>query len=188
MGIVIDITGDKEILANLKKLSPDIQNKIARKAVLAQSKIVRDKAKSRVPVKSGKLRRGIKTKFVKPGSPLWRELPIRQRRDFTAYVTGVFRGKGKTGEAWYGVLVEGGTRKHKIPIRKTPKMNRRGFVALGRGGIFGKHSIRSPLEVSGTKKRPWLRPSFFGTTGLQVQAQNKALKTWLKKWKQGKFK
>ena len=67
-------------------------------------------------------------------------------------------------------------------------MNRRGFVALGRGGIFGKYSIKNPLMVSGTKKRPWLRPSFFGTTGLQIQAQNKALGVWLKKWKQGKFK
>ena len=188
MGIVIDITGDKALIKELKKLGPAIQSKIAKKAVLAQAKIVRDKAKSRVPVKSGKLRRGIKTKFVKPGSPLWRELPIRQRRDFTAYVTGVFRGKGKTGEAWYGVLIEGGTRKHKIPIRKTKKMNRRGFVSLGRGGIFGTYSIKSPLTVSGTRKRPWLRPSFFGTTRLQVQAQNKALGVWLKKWKQGKFK
>ena len=41
MGLIIDITGDKEILANLKKLPLDVQNKIARKAVLAQSKIVR---------------------------------------------------------------------------------------------------------------------------------------------------
>ncbi len=203
MGITIDITSDKDLIKDLKKLPLDIQSKIARKAVLAQAGVVRKRAKSKARSKTGTLRRGIRSRFVKPGSALWRELPIKQRRDFTAYVTGVFRGKGKIGEAWYGVLVESGTKKHAIPTlgmrrklksaagraRRTARFTRSVVLASKKEGkFFGRYSAAKPLIVSGTPARPWLKPAFLGTTGLQIQAQNKAIGKWIQRWKQGKFK
>ncbi len=203
MGITIEITSDKALIKELKKLNPAIQAKIARKAVLAQAGVVRKRAKSKVRSKSGTLKRGIRSRFVKPGTELWRELPIKQRRDFTAYVTGVFRGKGKIGEAWYGALVESGTKKHAIPTlgmrrklksqsliaRRIGRFNRSRVLASKKEGkFFGRYSAAKPLIVSGTPPRPWLRPAFLGTTGLQIEAQNKAIGKWLERWKQGKFK
>ncbi len=185
MGIVIDITGDKALIKELKKLGPAVQAKIARKAVLAQANVVKKSARSRVPVKSGTLKRGIVSKFAKPGSRLWRGLPIKQRRDFTAYVTGVFHAKGKVGKAWYGRFLESGTKRHQIP-RKNRK--NRGFVSLGPGGRIGRYSPDEPLWVKGVTKRPWLEPALKATKTTQIEAQNKAIGTWLKRWKQGKFK
>ncbi len=185
MGIVIDITGDKALIKELKKLGPAIQSKIAKKAVLAQAGVVRKAAKSRVPVKSGTLRRGIVSRFARPGSRLWKGLPIKQRRDFLAYVTGVFYAKGKTGKAWYGRFLEFGTKRHQIPRRSRKG---RGYIALGPGGRIGRYSPDDPLWVKGVTKRPWLEPALRATKAAQIAAQNKAIGTWLKKWKQGKFK
>jgi len=187
MGITIDITGTDEIIKDLKKLSPDIQTKIARKATLKAAGVIRKEAKKRAPKDTGTLRKGIRSRFVKPGSSLWRGLPVKQRRDFTAYVTGVFHSSGSIGKAWYGRLVEFGTKAHTIPRPgKTSRVKNRNkkVLLVGKGGeVFGS-SVKHP----GTAPRPWLEPALKSSAKDATKASDQALKDWLKKWKRGKFK
>lgn len=67
MALAVDISvlGERELERKLAKLTAGVQRKIVRRALRDAAKPIRDAAKSRAPVKSGRLRRNIKVRSMR---------------------------------------------------------------------------------------------------------------------------
>lgn len=63
--IDISILGDKKLTASFNKLALKTQKKFTRKALRAGAKVVQQEYKARVPVDTGRLKRGIKVRAGK---------------------------------------------------------------------------------------------------------------------------
>lgn len=98
----IDVEGAPELARTLATMEPRVAKKLTRKAMREASKLVKDDAKRRVPVDSGKLKRAIVVRALK-----------RSRSRFGTQVQtkdGFFKG-----DSFYGGFIELGTKK--MPAR-----------------------------------------------------------------------
>src|SRR3954447_12368252 len=60
----IDLRGAKELISKLKTLEPRIERKLLRQALRAGAKVIQAEAQARVPVKTGRGRKGIKVRAM----------------------------------------------------------------------------------------------------------------------------
>ena len=67
MSVDISILGDKRLQLQFNKLEQRVGKAAVKKGLLAGARIVRDEAKRIVAVKTGKLKKSIKAKVLKPG-------------------------------------------------------------------------------------------------------------------------
>jgi len=97
---VTKIFGIKEIDKKLKRLTPKLGKKIVRKALRAGCAPIKEEAKTRCPVDTGRLRNSISIK-IKAGA--------RSRKKLEVMVTTSESTMAMTvGDAWYGAVVEFG--------------------------------------------------------------------------------
>lgn len=126
------VSGIREVALALEGLPAKLQRKALASALRAAGRIVRDVARSKVPVKSGALKRSIRVSIVRRGDKL---------------IARVIAGRNKKkGDPFYAWMVEGGTQAHEI----RPKGKKSLFLA----GLF-KEQVRHP----GAKKKPYLGPA-----------------------------
>ena len=135
----IFMTGFKEVEKKLKKLPANVQRNIARKAMRNGLKIIRTKARELVPVKTGRLKRAIKTR-----------VSLKASGEMTGRV--FIQTKGKGG-APYAHLVEwGGPMKGQNPYRfmtRTFEFTQQDFFEE-----YRKIMIRELLKIHQKGKRP----------------------------------
>lgn len=143
----IGVTGFHELKALLEQLPARIARNTVARAVYAGAVIVRNDARSRVTVKTGKLKRSIRIKRK------------RSRRGVFEVIYSVYP------KEFYGYFVEHGTRAHEI------KPKNKGIVALGKDGRLGK-LVHHP----GGKSKPFLKPSFNDNIPKIIEAMRVKLK------------
>lgn len=97
-GGAVVVTGVKEIDRRLKALVPKLQKKVIRQAMRKGMKLVTAAAKANAPVRTGKLRKAIKTRAGKS-----------KKRGVIKVVTRVGEGDFQ-GETFYAAMVEFGTK------------------------------------------------------------------------------
>jgi len=93
----VKIVGLSDLEKKMKDLGPKVQRKHMRTAVNAAARVVRDDAKTLVPVHTGTLKKAIKTKNRRE----------RENKFRTTFSVGVF---DKTNETFYWRFVEFGTK------------------------------------------------------------------------------
>lgn len=133
MKVAYQLSGFAELDALLKQLPKSVARKITTQALRKAGAIVRDEARSLVPVETGELRKAIK---VAAGR--------KQRRNRTAVFVGVI---GKEGRLAH--LVEYGTVAHMIASK-----NKRVLADASTGVFFGRK-----VQHPGTPRRPFMRPA-----------------------------
>ena len=135
-GVRIGIDGEKELLRKLKKLRIPKSEQV--KAMRPAANLIKNKAKSLVPRRSGALRRAITTKVLRGEPAAISVFPkYRKKTSKTGNVT----------SGYHAHLVEFGTSDRKIPIRK------RWITKLGGKTILVKRTGRMPAK-------PFMRPAF----------------------------
>jgi HK97 gp10 family phage protein len=142
-----EVKGLAELEKFLDALPEKVQVKIARNAMSAGARVIRDEAKRLAPVKTGALRSSVR---------------VSTRQQINGQITATIRagGKTKTGDAFYAHFVEYGTEPHAIKPR--PKGL---FKVLKIGGVFVR-SVNHP----GAKARPFMRPAFDASALKSVDA------------------
>ncbi len=127
----------------LNELPEKVQVKVARNAMAFGARIIRDEAKTIVPIKTGSLKQSIR---------------VSTRRDRDGTISASIRagGKTKTGDAFYAHMVEFGTQPHFIK----PKGK-----ALKIGGNF-----TGPVHHPGARPKPFMRPALDSKWQESVQA------------------
>lgn len=143
----ISVTGFQELKALLEQLPARVARNAVARAVYAGAVIVRNDARTRVTVKSGKLKRSIRIKRK------------RARRGVFEVIYSVYP------KEFYGYFVERGTETHEI------KPKNKGIVALGKDGRLGK-LIKHP----GSKAKPFLGPAFNDNIPRIIEAMRVKLK------------
>jgi HK97 gp10 family phage protein len=143
----IDVRGLKEIADRLQALDRAVQNKLARNAVAAGGRVIRNEARRRAPVNHrvqttfghfpGTLRKAIAYAFDRAAS---------RPGHYVGHVY-VKHGKGKRNDAFYWHMVEFGTKGHVVSV-STKKV-------LTAGGEFFGTSVKIP-EI---KAQPYMRPA-----------------------------
>jgi HK97 gp10 family phage protein len=128
----IVITGMRELALSLDQFPEKVQRKALAKSLRAAGRVIRDLARSQVPVKSGKLRASIRVTVVRRGGKLVARI-IAGRRV-------------KKDDPFYAWMVEGGTRRHEI----RPKGKKSLFLA----GLFAEQ-----VEHPGAEAKPYLGPA-----------------------------
>lgn len=143
----ISVTGFQELKALLEQLPARVARNAVARAVYAGAVIVRNDARTRVTVKSGKLKRSIRIKRK------------RARRGSFEVIYSVYP------KEFYGHFVELGTKAHDI------KPKNKGIVALGKDGRLGKL-----VKHKGSKAKPFLRPAFEENVPRIIEAMRVKLK------------
>jgi HK97 gp10 family phage protein len=123
------IGGGRELDDMLRTLAPNIHKNIMRAALRAGANVMKDGAKAGVPVKTGKLRKSLAVTTGSKGG----------------LVTAKLKARGKM--APYAVLVEFGTRPHKIKPKK-------------KGGLTVGGNIVAEVDHPGARPRAFMRPAF----------------------------
>jgi hypothetical protein len=157
----LDVKGLKELDNELKFFPLDMQRKALDFANKAYGKEVVKVARTNVNVRSGKLKRAIRT----------RKNTKKSKAGLPFHEIGVFRSRNKKlGEGWYGVLVEKGTRPHTITPRK-------------KGGALRLQGNKLVKSVShpGSRPKPWLRRSFDISRKRALGAWAARLHKWIEK-------
>lgn len=95
---ILDVKGDKELIAALRGLEPKLLKKAFRRTFRVLGKIAADATRANVPVKTGALKRSVKVRAVK------------RTRKGTVGVNVISGGK-LAGAEYYGHFVEYGTKK-----------------------------------------------------------------------------
>jgi HK97 gp10 family phage protein len=152
----VKVTGLRELNDALAKLADDVAIKYARGAVAAGAAVIRDAARENVPVRSGKIKRAIYSKWI-------REQSSRERQSFFVSVR-----RGKAYKSRQRVSKKG---------RKTTTKDldayywtwvEFGHIATGagnkiKGGANRRANTRAKLKASGATfvpPRPFMRPAF----------------------------
>jgi HK97 gp10 family phage protein len=134
--IRIEVHGLAELKVKFDKLADDTKTRIANKMVKDGANEIVTLAKANAPVRTGTLRRAIRARKQRS-----------QNKEITTYIVGYTQGKKAKNDAWYGRLVELGTKPHRIP--------KKGIARLYfRGKFF------SSVQHPGAKPHPWLEPAF----------------------------
>jgi HK97 gp10 family phage protein len=123
-----NIIGGRELDAALQSLSVKVEKNILRSALRQGANQFKEAIQANIPVDSGALRRSVRvTTNSKKGR-----------------VTASVKIGNKT--AWYGAMVEFGTRPHKI-------------TANGGALVIGTHRVAS-VDHPGSRPKPFARPAF----------------------------
>lgn len=133
------ITGGRELDAFMQQLSIKVERNILRAALRAGANVIKETAKSNVPVKTGALRKSLQVTTGSKGST----------------VTARLKASGKV--APHAVLVEFGTRPHKIKPRRA-------------GGLTVGGHVVAEVDHPGSRPKPFLRPAFDGKSGAAIAA------------------
>lgn len=133
------IGGGRQLDDFLKTLSTKVEKNIMRSALRQGANAFKDAVKANIPVDSGALRRSVRVSTKAKGGRVTASLRVGNKR------------------AWYGHMVEFGTRAHQI-LPKNAK-------ALAVAGMPVK-SVDHP----GAAPRPFMRPAFDGRSAAAVQA------------------
>lgn len=172
MSRTIGLKGGPELMQFLDQLPPKLEKNVLRGALRAGANVIRDEARANVPVKSGKLRRAIKTDTVTDGGLIKARVKLRGQHSFI------------------GVFLEYGVAPHLITAGDSPYTARTLNSRIKKGGferrengllkIFGyeydrrvrtkngtevrsmtinKHFVRGAVEHPGVAARPFLRPA-----------------------------
>lgn len=150
MSRTIGLKGGPELMQFLDQLPPKLEKNVLRGALRAGANVIRDEARANVPVKSGKLRRAIKTDTVTDGGLIKARVKLR-------------------GPHWFiGPFLEFGVAPHFIAAgdsglsarKLTQRLNRSGGSnepggAMKIGGQFVTGAVLHP----GIPARPFLRPA-----------------------------
>lgn len=129
----IVIHGMRELELNLQNFPEKLQRKALANSLRAAGRIVRDIARGKVPVKSGKLRRSIR---------------VTIKRTNGRVIARIIAGRRvKPNDPYYAWFVEGGTRRHTISAKL------KGSLQIG-GGIW-----LDKVEHPGAKPTPFLGPA-----------------------------
>ena len=148
--INIDIKGLRELKLKLQQLQPKVEKSVTKKALRQGVNVFTAAARALAPVKTGSLRKSIKTKSLrgKPGVPV-----------FATYTT-----------SKYAHLVERGTSQHLIQAG-TKRGVDTGKKVLANGGIIYGKSVNHP----GSKMRPFMRPAFDENTDKAIEVFRQTL-------------
>lgn len=142
------VHGLREVALNLEGFAEKLQRKALAKALRASGRVIRDIARERVPVKSGRLRKSIRVTVVRRGNRV---------------IARVVAGRHvKKDDPFYAWMVEGGTEGHEI----RPKNRKSLFIA----GLF-----REQIQHPGAKARPYLGPALEAGALAAVEAMRDAL-------------
>lgn len=115
--VTFDIRGIDTAMKNLKDLDQKAARRVVTAAVRAGSKVVVKEARSRAPVRSGKLKRNIRTQL--------------KRNKISGTITARVRAKPTTKQkeaglgAWYAHMVIAGSKPHPIPNPNSKRKPRR---------------------------------------------------------------
>ena len=158
----IDLKGFDELMQNLERLKSSTQRKVARLAVTAGARIVRNEAKRLVPVRTGNLRDSISIKV----------LPYRRTEHIAARVF-ASRIRGKQG--WHAHLIEFGTapryQKPKEFKHLSPFLAKR---AMKESGKRGRYTGIGPA-------RPFMRPALDNRRSEILAAYKRILKAGIER-------
>lgn len=129
-GVSLKLEGDRELRRALAKLEQKTGKRVVRRSLLRGARIIRDEARKRAPVDSGRLRKSIQARS--------------SGRAFRAGTVGVVVGPDK--RAPHAHLVEFGTGPRVIKSATIPTPN-------------GPRTV-SNLAVGSMPAKPFLRPAF----------------------------
>lgn len=165
MSEVLKVTGLQELNRALGNLASNVQRQYLRGAVAAGARVFKDAAVRNVPVRSGKLRRAIYSKWITEASGDSRQtflVSVRRGKRFQSQTKVNRRGKSvttKDTDAYYWTWVEFG------------------HVATGpKGGLKGgsrrRAAAREKLKSAGhfVPPRPFLRPAFSSNVNAAIDA------------------
>lgn len=136
----VTITGLDELQERMKDLSAGAQRRVLRRGLVKAANVVRQEARKRAPVRTGRLKRGVRTK-------------VTVRRDGLA-VAQIYPGRS----ARHGLFAERGTQPHVIRPR-TAKVLADGRTVYGR-------TVQHP----GQPARPWMKPAAEAAHGAANEA------------------
>lgn len=139
MDVKFDIKGAQEIERILKQMPIKYERRIAKNALRAAARVIRNEAKRRVPVDTGNLKKSISVVTL-PG-----RIP--------AVAVTNKRGKGEKNDGWYAHLVEFGTKPH----------------STAKGGRKAGLSALDARVHPGTPARPFLRPALDNKSAEAIQ-------------------
>jgi len=148
-GTRVEIQGDEELIRKLNTMSKGFRSKALLHAVTQGAKIVEREAKARAPMrkggKGGTLRRSITTMKLKSTSKL------------AKVAVGWRKGKSSRTDAFYGIMIEKGTKPRHKKKRKSKGLDRAGRsrknLTVGRAGSTGTGPARPFLIPAYDSKR-----------------------------------
>jgi HK97 gp10 family phage protein len=164
MSEIVKVTGLRELNTALTRLADDVARKHVRGAVAAGARIIRDAAVRNVPVRTGKLRRAIYSKWIAAASGRDRQtflVSVRRGKNFQSKKRQNKRGRTVTtrdNDAYYWTWIEFG---HVAT----------GPTRIG-GGSVRRARARSALKSAGrfVPPRPFLRPAFEANKTAAIEA------------------
>lgn len=142
MNASFDVKGLDGLLEDLRKIPNELRVRVAQNAVNRGARVIRDEAKARVPVRTGRLRSSIRTFVRRSGVG----------RHSVVAAVGV-RGGGKQSRVHIARFLEYGTRGHVIEPKS--KRGRRKAALLLSMGVAVRRA-----EHPGAGPRPFLRPAY----------------------------
>lgn len=167
------IVGGRELDAFLQQLAPKVEKNIMRAALRAGAAVIRDEARNNVSVLDGLLRRSIRVTGKAKGGTV------------TASV--------KVG-AFYGAMVEYGTKPHLIKVqeeekainyrltRKRGQLTRVSMRTINRHVLqIGNHFVGPTVSHPGATEKPFLRPAFDTKAGAAIEAVKNKIRQRLTK-------
>lgn len=148
----VDVRGFRDLDNLLRELPNKVAGQVLRNAVNEGARIIRDEAKSRVPVKTGRLRRSIRTFVRRTGVSTGMAIAIGVRGKLTHIAR----------------FLEFGAAPHVIKVKNAKAL-----------GVPGR-PVRK-VHHPGSSPKPFLRPAFDTKIGAAVEAMKKRLKLELDK-------
>lgn len=152
------MTGWEGLLGNLETVKAELRQRLLQTAVNAGARVIRDEARTRVPVRTGLTRNAIRTFARRSGVG---------RHEVAASVG--LRGGGKTGRVHIGRFLEFGTSRHIIEP-KTTTAKKKEALLLSMGQVVRK------VDHPGHAPRPFLRPAFDAKKQASLDAMAAALR------------
>ena len=152
--IQFEVKGLKTLQKQLKEMAITLRSKLVRAALLKAIHVVEQEAKKLAPVKTGTLKRAIKSRVEKRGSS-------KDPLGFDEYGVRLYveHGKAAQNDAYYARWVELGTKPYKIPKknfgeRKKPLTN---FDEKGEDATWFGTNIEMPKKPE--RKHAFMRPA-----------------------------
>lgn len=152
--VTVDLRGFREFQTNLKTLArgrkpgPKLRRIVRRAMNKAKTPILKA-AKREAPKDKGVLRLSLRAKVGTSGDTVWAIIGPRRGR-FSRTV----KKKKREVDAFYAHMVEGGTKRHRIPRTAGKDPNRKRFM---RFVVGGETVVASVVSHPGTRAQPFLQ-------------------------------
>lgn len=173
----IIVKGLDELQRRLDTLPATMERKIMRGALSAGARVIRNKARTYIRDRSGKLARSLRVSSVARGGKV------------TARV--VAGGRTRLGEVLYAMWVEYGTQPHYISVRESDKpvnprlsarsgnIVRASMRTINRGALRFGNTFADAVHHPGSRPRPFMRPALDSSHGEAIKAVAEYVKTRL---------